>query len=1041
MGVECPKCKTENTSDSEFCKKCATPLPSSKEIPVTETLETPTEELTRGTTFANRYEIIEELGKGGMGKVYRVEDKKIKEEVALKLIKPEIASDKKTIERFSNELKMARKIAHRNVGRMYHLSDHEGTHYITMEYVPGQDLKGLIRQSGQLAIGTTIKIAKQVSEGLAEAHRLGVIHRDMKPSNVMMDKEGNARVMDFGIARSLKSKGLTGAGVMVGTPEYMSPEQTEAKEVDRQSDIYSLGVILYEMVTGQLPFEGDTPLSIAMKHKGEMPKDPREFNPQIPEDLSLLILKCLEKRKEDRYPGAEHVYSELSKIEQRIPTRERIKPKKKPITSKEITVTFGVKKLFIPALVFIAVVVIGLILLQVLPKKNAAPLTPSGKPSLAVMYFENRSDEPELDEILVDMLTTNLSRYEEIEVVSSQRLFDILKQLGKQDAEKIDKNMATEVANRAGVKTMMMGSIIKIGDNIRITSQLLDVQTGAIIGSEQIEGNKIEDIFDMADQLTEKISFGLGVSTEEIGEPFRIAEVTTSFFEAYKYYRRGLEDIWKWNPWEAVKKFEKAVEIDSTFAMAHLYLAVARERSGYFIGNPFADPTPIRESIQLAKKHASKATDKERHFIDTYEAYYSRRYETAERLAVDLVKRYPDDKEAAYLLSQTSWYARNFDQSIQALERTLEIDPTYANIYNSLAYAYSRIQDHQKAISTIKKYIALQPDLWNPYDSAAEIYMRAGLYTDVSQICEAALKINPEWYYFYVYHAFSYLFMGDEEKAHDKLRQLRRLQPDEEPWHTLEIGYLFLYKAKYNKVLSEFQNAVKIAQREQAVRGEVDARCDLGKMFAELGEYAKALAEFSKVEEISSQKFKPTFNPYLIIVNYIRGITMVKKRDYPGAQICAANIEELIQSENYDDLHKDFYYLLLGELFVSQGNGLAARDALGKVSWAAEQYSPRYYKLNAACHALMGASKKAIATYSNFYNAFDAYEYPMGDCFYYILERSKFNFYLARFYEQDGDTAKAIEHYEKFLDLWKDADPSIAEVEDARERLAGLKSK
>jgi serine/threonine-protein kinase len=196
MGIECSKCHFDNPDDTVYCGKCATPLPSSKEIPVTKTLETPTEELTRGTTFAGRYEIIEELGKGGMGKVYRVDDKKIKEEVALKLIRPEIASDKKTIERFGNELKMARKIRHKNVCGMYDLGEEKGTHYITMEYVEGQDLKSLVRQTGQLAIPTTISIAKQICKGLSEAHKLGTVHRDLKPSNIMIDKDG--KCADYG---------------------------------------------------------------------------------------------------------------------------------------------------------------------------------------------------------------------------------------------------------------------------------------------------------------------------------------------------------------------------------------------------------------------------------------------------------------------------------------------------------------------------------------------------------------------------------------------------------------------------------------------------------------------------------------------------------------------------------------------------------------------------------------------------------------------------------------------------------------------------
>jgi len=312
--MKCPKCQLDNPADSSFCSKCGTQISPATEISSspTETLQVPIKELSAGSTFASRYHIYEELGKGGMGRVYKALDKEIEEKVALKLLNPDIAADIRTIERFRNELKTARQISHKNVCRMYHFGKDEGAFYITMEYVRGEDLKSMIRMMSRLSPGQTVSIAKQVCEGLAEAHRLGVIHRDLKPQNIMIDRDGNVKIMDFGIARSLKAKGITGAGIMIGTPEYMSPEQVEGKDADESSDIYALGIILYEMLTGRVPFEGETPLSVALKQKTELPEDPGKINPQIPDDLRRLILRCLEKEKENRYQKVDegHLVSE-----------------------------------------------------------------------------------------------------------------------------------------------------------------------------------------------------------------------------------------------------------------------------------------------------------------------------------------------------------------------------------------------------------------------------------------------------------------------------------------------------------------------------------------------------------------------------------------------------------------------------------------------------------------------------------------------------------------------------------------------------------
>jgi len=325
--MDCPKCNFENPDDSSFCNKCGAQLaPSEKAGPSKEeTLLTPILELTIGSTFAGRYQIIEELGIGGMGKVYKVFDKEMGEKVVLKLLKPEIAADEKVIERFRNEVKLARKITHKNVCRMYDFNKEKDIPYITMEYISGEDLKSTIKRVGALNASKAIFIAKQICEGLAEAHRLVVIHRDLKPQNIMIDKQGNSHIMDFGIARSPMTDGLTTSGMMVGSPYYISPEQVQAKEVNQRSDIYSLGVILYEMVTGDPPFTGEIPIAVAYKHTTEKPKNPREVNEQVPEELGRVILKCLEKDMAKRYQSVQELYQELENIKKGILPPEKVR--------------------------------------------------------------------------------------------------------------------------------------------------------------------------------------------------------------------------------------------------------------------------------------------------------------------------------------------------------------------------------------------------------------------------------------------------------------------------------------------------------------------------------------------------------------------------------------------------------------------------------------------------------------------------------------------------------------------------------------------
>lgn len=724
MTVKCPKCDSENSDTARFCSNCATSLHPSEDIPAhTKTLEVPKEELTTGSTFADRYQIVEELGRGGMGKVYKAQDTEIKEKVALKLIKPEISSDKKTIERFQNELKLARKISHRNVCRMHDLGKSEGNYFITMEYVDGENLKGMIRMMGQLSSGKAISIAKQVCEGLSEAHRIGVVHRDLKPSNIMIDKDGNAKIMDFGIARSLTGKGITGVGVMIGTPEYMSPEQVESKEIDQRSDIYSLGVILYEMVTGQVPFEGDTPYSIGVKHKSEAPRNPQEINPQISDDLNRMILKCLEKEKDKRYQSAGELRSELENIEKGMPTTDRVVPERKPLTSKEITVTFGLKKLLVPALALIAVVIIAVAIWQPWSKKAPAP-PPSDNPSVAILPFVDLSpheDQAYFCDGLADELINRLTKIENLRIPARTSSFSF-------KGKELD---IQEIGEKLDVDNVLEGSIRKSDNRLRVSVQLIKVDDGYPIWSERYERN-MEDIFALQDEISLAIVDNLKI--ELLGkEKMAFVKSHTQNLEAYDLYLKGqffrskrTEESLK----KSVEYLEKAIEIDPSYALAYAELA-----STYINLNAW-EFISSKEAYPKAKEAALKALEFDDELAEAHTALasilqdFEWDWEGADReylRTIELNPRYPT---AHQWYSEYLTHMGKFDEALKEIELAKKLDPLSLIINVTVSYVYYFVGEYDKAIEQAKKTLEMDPNFRPAHIYSAQIYTWIGMYEE-----------------------------------------------------------------------------------------------------------------------------------------------------------------------------------------------------------------------------------------------------------------------------------------------------------------------
>jgi serine/threonine protein kinase/lipopolysaccharide biosynthesis regulator YciM len=1029
MTITCPKCQHDNPDDTLYCGKCATSLPSSEEIAVTETIEAPKEELTRGTTLANRYEIIEELGKGGMGRVYRVEDTRLKQEIALKLIKPEIAKDKKIIERFRNELKLAREIAHRNVCRMYDLNEEEGAHYITMEYVRGEDLRGLIRRIGQLPIGKSISIANQICEGLAEAHRLGVVHRDLKSSNIMIDNDGNVRIMDFGIARSLETKGITGAGVMIGTPEYMSPEQVEGKEVDQRSDIYSLGVILYEMVTGRVPFEGDTPFTIGVKHKSEIPKDPQELNTQISDDLSRVILRCLEKDKEKRYQSAGEVRSELTNIEKGMPTTERMIPERKPLTSREITVQFSLKKALLPALIFIAIVLIGVVIWQFLPRQKTAPI-PTDKPSLAVMHFKNNTGDPNLDHwsvALSDLLITDLSQSKYMKVLSGERLNHILDQLNLSELQSYSSEELKEVASRGGVANILIGNFTKAGENFRINITLQDGKTGELIASERTDGSGEQSFYTMVDDLTRKIKEDLKLTSTQIASDLdkEVEKITTSSPEAYKFYAEGRKYHNQLEYERSIESMEKAIALDPEFAMAYRSLSVSHTNLGkYKEANRF---------IQKALELSDRMTERERLTIKG--EFYSQSdmtYDKAIEAYRELLNLYPEDTIANHNLALRYRALEEWDKAIEYFNASIMANTDFILTYTNLASSYKRKGLYDKAIEVYEECIRNFPDDPRGHFNLGALYAFQGKNDLALNEMDKAITINPTFS-----KGTIYLLMNNYEEAEKEFKKVLGLTNERQhlsPRIWLEV--LYRTQGKYEEAEGQAQMGVELTQKLglEHSNWKLFYHRILAYLYGKSEDFEKALNEIDKAWQMSVEL------PWIYdqIVNlWIKGRIYSEMDSLDEAQETAEELRNLIQNSLYKK-HIRYYHQLMGVIELKKANYAVAIDYFNKTislvpypsSWGEEIGFHMYYL--ALAYYESGDLDRAREEFEKITAMTNGRLY-WGDLY------AKSFYMLGKIYEEQRNTAKAIDYYEKFLDLWKDADPGIAEVEDTKERLAGLK--
>jgi len=817
----CPQCKFDNPQSLLYCGKCGSKLDPSADSSVssTRTLQMPVQQFKRGSIFANRFEVIEEIGKGGMGTVYRVLDKTISEEVALKLIKPEIAADRKTIDRFKNELKLARKISHKNICRMHDINEESDMPYITMEYVPGEDLKSFLRRAGQLSVTKAMGIIKQTCAGLAEAHRLGVIHRDLKPQNIMIDRDGNVRIMDFGIARTVSSAQLTEEGAVIGTPDYMSPEQVDGMAADERADIYSLGVMLYEMVTGRLHFTGDSRLSIALKHKTEIPRDPLEINPQIPSRLAQLIAKCMDKNRQLRFQHASDLQAELIEIEKDL--------------------TEG------PALT--------------LEEKPEAPQADKRKlmTSIAVLPFKDMSsqqDQMYFCEGLAEELINALTQIKDLKVASRTSSFSF----------KDKETDIREIGKVLNVGSVLEGSVQKSGNRLRITAQLISVADGYHLWSQRFD-RTADDIFAIQDEISMAVVEMLKGELQE-EEKAKVTKHHTQNKDALNLYLKGL---YFWNRRfhgdmiRAVDFYQRAIDKDPEYALPYVGIANVFNIMGQwgFIhpGIAYAKSKELLQKVLTLDSSLSELYSSLGFLCNGYEW-------DPEATEKNLLKSLDLNPQNVYA---HAWYGeilatqRRDEEALAEAEKAIELEPVFSLIRSLYGVVLSIIGRPEEGREHLVKSIALGPEQPMPYLFLGMMYLRKPAVPEKAiEYLEKAVEFGLHFGYGWL--GAAYALSGQQQKALgvlDKLEEIekeRYLPPLKQSLMYLKPGlkHFRFMKKRYVPPLLKVVIFLGLDRHEEAL-AHLEESCQVRDFFLPPFFTLVKLSEFPRIDEFAaSPKFQ-----------------------------------------------------------------------------------------------------------------------------------------------------------------------------------------